>query len=78
MNLLGIWVNAAFDVWTSGARVCSGHSGGGADLAMGWVHLNGALRGRVVGKTVGGSGGRCSPMDFASLNEALRRPLGRG
>ena len=70
MNLLGIWVNAAFDVWTSGARMCSGHSGSSANLAMGWVHPNRVLRGHMVGKTVGGGGGRCSPMDFVSLNKA--------
>jgi hypothetical protein len=76
MDLLGIWVNAAFDVWTGGARVCSGHSGGGADLAMGWVHPNEALRGRVVGKTVGGGGGRCSPMDLGCSNGVRRGRAG--
>jgi hypothetical protein len=77
MNLLGIWVNAAFDVWTGGARVCSGHSGGGADLAMGWVHPNGALRGHVVDKTVGGGGRRGSPMDLGRLSGDPRGPVGR-
>jgi len=77
MNLLGIWVNAAFDVWTGGARVCSGHSGGGADLAMGWVHPSGARISRAVGETVGGGGGRGSPMDLGRSSGDPRGPVGR-
>ena len=54
------------------------HNGDGEGFPMDWVCPNGATRGRVVDKNVDGGGGRDSPTDFASPNEAQIGPLGHG
>ena len=61
------------------AGVCANDdgSGGGGVCPMGWVRPNGAQRGRAVGETVGGGGGRGSPMDLGRSSGDPRGPVGR-